>query len=855
MTSILQAQPQGRPGKGDMKGKAYGKVFDVISGKPLEFVVIRVYKEDSVLIKQQNVNPITGGLTDGKGEFLLIDLPLNTPLTLRFSFSNSDAPYSTFVLKPSGQMSMGGIEKDLGNFRLKFGTDLATIQVEGGGMRLEFDKRIYDVDKNPMNSGGTAEDVLRNIPSLTVDSDGNVSLRNTAPQIFVDGRPTTLTIDQIPADAIQRVELITNPSAKYDASGGGGGIVNIVMKHNRTNGYNGSVRSGIDRRGRMNGGFDMNYRQGKINFFLNGNANQRRSISIGTTDRFNYSPNFQLNQSQYNLNDGLFVTGRGGLDYLMDLRNTFTISGNISKGSFAPMDTLNVLTDTLSGGNSSYFRESTTKREFQNFGASILYKHLFTKEGTELSADVNFNHIQSHFTGDYYTLYNDFDAVQQRQLGDVSQYLITSQLDFESEISEHFRLEAGGRFSMRDFTSQYNNSTLGNGIWTDITSLFVNYHYVDQVGAAYTTAAFDLPSWKIKTGLRAETSNYKGELLSTNQNFEYQYKLSLFPSLFVTRVLSEKQDVQFALNRKINRPSFMQLQPFTDYSDSLNIQRGNPNIKPEFTQTAELSWQWIPNKKNTIIVSAYGRYTQNVTVRQQNIEYSENLADSVVVTTYENASSSQALGLEFVSRNNLFKILELNTNLNVYNSSIDGTNLDANLKNNINSFWVKSSLNVKLPNGIGKITIGGKVFQLIPNNTSIQAMVDYSSKRALEVGSSERGGGGGGMGGMGMGGGGGMWGGSTNTVQGYVEPTYGLDVSIRKEFLQNKSLVLSFSATDILKTRVNIIHSSSPYFEQTTFKRRDWQMFRFTVSWRFGKMDAQLFKRKNMGGGEGGMEG
>ncbi|MFM7722694.1 MAG: hypothetical protein ACKO7C_06800, partial [Bacteroidota bacterium] len=100
MTSILQAQPQGRPGKGDMKGKAYGKVFDVISGKPLEFVVIRVYKEDSVLIKQQNVNPITGGLTDGKGEFLLIDLPLNTPLTLRFSFSNSDAPYSTFVLKP-----------------------------------------------------------------------------------------------------------------------------------------------------------------------------------------------------------------------------------------------------------------------------------------------------------------------------------------------------------------------------------------------------------------------------------------------------------------------------------------------------------------------------------------------------------------------------------------------------------------------------------------------------------------------------------------------------------------------------------------------------------------------------------
>ncbi|MFM7770093.1 MAG: TonB-dependent receptor plug domain-containing protein, partial [Bacteroidota bacterium] len=265
--STILAQPNsGRPNRGgmaDSKGRAYGKIFDAISGKPLEFVVVRVYKEDSLAVKTNNLNPITGGLTDGKGEFLLPDLPINTPLTLRFSFSNSDAPYSTFVLKPSMQGGMGAIEKDLGNFKLKFGNELSTIQVEGGGMRLEFDKRIYEVDKNPMNSGGTGEDVLRNIPSLTVDADGNVSLRNTAPQIFVDGRPTTLTIDQIPADAIQRVELITNPSAKYDASGGGGGIVNIVMKHNRSNGYNGSARSGIDKRGRINAGLDMNYRQGK----------------------------------------------------------------------------------------------------------------------------------------------------------------------------------------------------------------------------------------------------------------------------------------------------------------------------------------------------------------------------------------------------------------------------------------------------------------------------------------------------------------------------------------------------------------------------------------------------------------
>lgn len=842
--TVAFAQPQngGRPGGGGpgqgrpaAKGRVYGKLFDARSNKPLEFVVLRVYKEDSTVVKSTNPMVLGGALSQSNGEFTIEDLPVNEKLTLRFSMAEVDAAYYSFTLKPSGS-PMGLIEKDLGNLKLTFTGQLNTVTIDGGGPRLEFDKRIYDVDKNPMNAGGTAEDVLRNIPSLQVDTDGNVQLRNAAPQIFVDGRPTTLTIDQIPADAIQRVELITNPSAKYDASGGGGGIVNIIMKHNRSSGYNGSVRGGVDRRGRVNSGVDFNIRQGKINFFANANYNQRRSISIGTTDRENISPAFTLFQDQYSINDGFMLTGRGGFDWLMDNRNTLTFSSNIHKGSFAPFDTLNLIADTLGGGIGSYYRESNTKRAFQNIGGSVLYKHLFTKEGTELNADINFNRIKSVFDGNYMNIYNDANATYLMQHGDVSQFLITSQIDFESKITDRFRLEAGTRISVRDFTTEYKNQELINNLWTDITSLQVNYHYLDQVYAAYGTAALDLPQWKIKGGLRAESSDYKGELLSNGSNFSYKYPIALFPSLFVTRVITEKQDIQFALNRKINRPSFMTLSPFTDYSDSLNIQRGNPGLKPEFTQSGELSWQWIPNKKNTVIVSAYGRYTTNVTVRQQFLEYSEFLGDTVVVTSYQNASSSQALGLEFVSRNTLAKWLEMSTNINVYNSSIDGTNLDPNLKNNISSYWIKSNITFKAP-----------------KNIAFQVMFDYSSKRALEVGSSERGGGGGGGMGMGMGGGG--WGGSNNTVQGFIEPTYGLDLSVRKEFLENRSLVLSFSASDVLRTRVNIVHSTSPYFDQITYKRRDWQMFRFNVSWKFGKMDSQLFKRKNMKMNEGGMEG
>ena len=843
--STTFAQPQnggrpvgggtGQPGRPAAKGRVYGKLFDARTNKPLEFVILRVYKEDSLVVKEKNPLVLGGALSQSNGEFTIEDLPVNEKLTLRFSLAEVDAAYFIFTLKPSGS-PMGLVEKDLGNIKLSFTGTLNTVTIDGGGPRLEFDKRIYDVDKNPMNSGGTAEDVLRNIPSLQVDTDGNVQLRNAAPQIFVDGRPTTLTIDQIPADAIQRVELITNPSAKYDASGGGGGIVNIVMKHNRSGGYNGSIRAGIDKRGRVNSGFDFNIRQGKINFFANANYNQRRNISIGTTERETRLPADSMFQNQYSRNDGFMLNGRGGFDWLIDNRNTLTFSGNIMKGSFEPFDTLDVKTYIPPGIlTESYNRESNTKRAFQNLGGSVLIKHLFTKEGTELNADINFNRIKSVFDGAYTNRYNDANETFLNQHGDVSQFLATSQIDFESKVTDRFRVEAGTRFSIRDFTTEYKNSELIDSVWTDISSLGVNYHYLDQVYAIYGTAALDLPVWKIKAGLRAESSDYKGELLGNESNFAYKYPIALFPSLFVTRVITEKQDVQFALNRKINRPSFMTLSPFTDYSDSLNLQRGNPGLKPEFTQSGELSWQWLPNKKNTVIVSAYGRYTTNVTVRQQSLEYSEFLGDTVVVTSYQNASSSQALGLEFVSRNALSKTIEMSTNINVYNSAIDGTNLDPNLKNNISSYWIKSNITYKAP-----------------KNISIQAMFDYSSKRSLEVGSSERGGGGGG-GGMGMGGGG--WGGSNNTVQGYIEPTYGLDLSIRKEFLANRSLVLSFSAQDVLRTRVNIVHSTSPYFDQITYKRRDWQMFRFNVSWKFGKMDSQLFKRKNMKSNEGGMEG
>lgn len=831
------AQNGPRSGNVPTTGRVYGKVKADVTNESLEFVVLQVFEsyQDSTTRKL-----INGGLTANNGDFSIDQLPLDKDLTIVANLVGFEALQVPF------RLVQGKADKDLGNLTLQPNSTLNEVKIDGSdpSYRIEFDKRVFDLEKNPMSAGGTAEDVLRNVPAVSVDVDGNVSIRNTSPQIFVDGRPTTLTIDQIPADAIQRVEVITNPSSKYDA-GGGGGIINIVMKHNRGKGYNGSLRAGVDARPRINLGGDISLRQGKFNFFGNANYNQRKSISQGYTRRTSYTtdPATYLDQNQTQVNKGYFLNSRLGFDFFADNRNTYTVSASMTRGQFNPEDDIEAQTDTLLGLTnnpySTYDRDSETNRIFQNAGASFLYKHLFKKENTELTADLNLNAIESQFQGDYANYYDDSFSVIQRQTGGAQQKLITSQSDFSTLINDKTKLEAGIRGNVRFFETSYTNfnKNISTGDYNEIPQLFLDYAFVDQVYAGYVNYSKNLPKWKLQGGLRMESSNYKGEIKDTTLTFKNEYPLSLFPSLYITRVINAKQDVQLAMSRKINRPSFMQLVPFTDYSDSLNVSRGNPGLKPEFTHLVELSYQYSINKKNTIIATAFGRYITDLTVRNQLIEYSELLATEIVVNSYDNANNSMAYGLEVVSRNVFSKWLELTSNINLYHSEIDGKNISQELTNKFDSWWIKTNAIIRLP------------YQF-----TFQAMFDYSSRRALEIGSSERGGGMGGGGGHGgMGGGG--FGGSTNTVQGYVLPTYGLDLSLKKEFGKNKNFTATISIQDVLKSRITYTHSETSLFIQDTYRRRDWQLWRLNVSWKFGKVDATLFKRRNSRQSEGGMEG
>ncbi len=831
-------------------GRFYGKVVDAKNNKPVDAASVQLVQSKFDTVSKKRVDQvISGQLTKANGDFSLENLPIMAQFKLKISaigYVVYEQPIK-FEIKPGGDMSqiINQVDKDLGN--LKLNPDIkslaeVTVTATKPFMQMGVDRRIFNVEKSMVSAGQTATELMRNIPGLNVDIDGNVTLRNAAPTIFIDGRPTTLTLDQIPADAIESVEMITNPSAKFDASGGMAGILNIVLKKNRKAGYNGNVRAGIDSRAKINLGGDINVKQDKVNVFLSGMYNQRKSIGEGQsirTEKYT-TPNVLINQQNNPINKGYFMFLRGGFDYFLDNRNTITISGNYVKGQFKNADLFKINTDSVDNIFNSDLSTRTTNNEFffRNINSALGYKRLFKKTGRELTADLNYskakNGSEGVFVNQYYD--NNLDPkgipIQQSTEGSGRNNFFTVQSDFVTPLSENTKLETGVRGAFRDVQSQ-NLNYIQNPITGELipfAAVNANYKYNDRVLAAYSTFSGKISkTMTYLAGLRMESSNYKGTLLTNDSAFSNSFPLSFFPSIFLTKKFENNSDLQFSYSRRINRPNFFQLLPFVDYSDSLNINRGNPSLVPEFTNSFELSYQKNFKNNHSLLFSGWLKMTDNLITRAQVKEPSSVPGRDVIINTYINANNSRAYGLELTSKNPLAKWLDVTTNLNVYNSKINNTVDTTFNQGDLWSFFAKMNLAFKLP-----------------KNYSIQLSGDYQSKTILPQGG--RGGGGGGRGGGGFGGF------VQTTSQGYNNPNYAVDLAIRKEFMKDKKASLSLSVNDIFKTRRSSVHSESEFFVQDYTRRQDWRLVRLNFNYRFGKFDMSLFKRKNTKSGADGMQ-
>jgi len=839
-TSLLAQIPPtvaARTGGANMnQGHFYGKIVDA-NKKGIDGVTLQIKgtKFDPATKKTSEV--ILGTmLTSANGDFSFENLPLmgNFKLSISCIGYKKLEKQLNFGIKMGGGQSMQEmmalVDKDLGNIKLEESpTDLQSVTVNSTArpqFEMGIDRKIFNVDKNIVSTGQTAVEVMKSIPNLNVDIDGNVTLRNATPTLLIDNRPTTLTMDQIPADIIDKVEIITNPSAKYDASGGNAGILNIVLKKNKKNGYNGGIRTGLDMRGKFNGGGDLNLRDNKLNFSLSANMNGRKSINSSKNERqiLGTRPSF-VNTNSDNTSNGSFDFYRAGVDYLPDNRNSFSLYTNIAHGGSVNSGTQTI--DSLNGklpislANNSNF-------DFLNKGAQLAFKHLFAEPGHELTADFNYNQSNNNNASTINSSY-----LNQRSVGEGNNKNYTTNIDYAREYKNGVKFETGIRYNTRDeFNSR---DQFRNNIY--LSSVSTKYNYGENILAGYVNLNGKANKLSYQIGLRAENRSYTVDVQNhqglDSLHFKKSFPISLFPSAFVTYKINDKQDIQLNYSKRINAPNFFQLQPFPDYTDPLNISVGNPNLNPQFTHSFELGYNNAYKKGANFLANAYYKYSTQLITNYIYKAINPISNDSAFYSSYINANTAITYGLELSNKTSITKWWDLNLSFNLFNSSIQATIPGQDVNNNLTSWFSKMNNTFKLPQGY-----------------SIQFSGQYQAKTILPPGTGGRGGGG--FGGGGFGGGG--FGGPQSTAQGYNLPYYDFDLAIKKDWTlkAGRTASLSFSVSDVFKTRVNKTYSESQYFIQNVTRIRDQQFFRLNFSYRFGKFDVNLLKRKNNKSEDGG---
>ncbi|PWK23835.1 outer membrane receptor protein involved in Fe transport [Arcicella aurantiaca] len=858
LTSVAQ-MPFGTPAKGakapEMNfGKIIGKIVDE-QGKPVEFASVVLLKTVQDTATKQNKDILVKAVQgEMNGEFSMKDLPVMGRLKLKISsvgYKTLEMPIAFQFPKMDGSFAppkpgqqpdpamiakfMAGFEKDLGKLKLENDNkvlDAVVVTATKALVEMDIDKKTFNVDKNIVTAGGTAVDVMRNIPSVQVDIDGNVKVRNAAPTLFIDGRPTTLSLDQIPADVIEKVEVITNPSAKYDASGSMAGIINVVLKKNKRNGYNGFVNAGADRFGGSNLMGSFNLQQKKVNLSLmlmnfnmrnNTNGYSERTSTIGGI-------NSNVYQDIESKTKGSMVFSRLGLDYNLTNKTSFSIAGILGSGQFSPSEDIDIK-NTTSGFTSYSNRISSSERSFKPRGGQMGFKHSFAKAGEELTVDLTYFGGTNKNDGLYSTNYLNGTQITgtqiQKNIGSGDNKFMTFQTDYVKPLKNEVTLETGLRFQLNELSNINDNSlkAVGSDTYKNITSASTNYESKNNVYAAYISLAGKVKKlFSYKVGLRGESSAYDGKLLNTGEKFSNRYPISLFPSVFLSKNLTQSDQIQLSVTRRVNRPNFFQIIPFVDYSDSLNITRGNADLVPEFTTSSEFSYSKTKGSA-TFLTSVYYKHTNNLITRYLNQEVNPISGKLDLINTYINANSSINYGAEFTYTNKIVKWWDITANVNFYNSKINIDNIDKGVSTD--ALWTVFG---KLNNNI-----------TLPKKWVIQVSGDYQGKTNLPITQNQ------GMGGPPMNQ-------AQSSSQGYIKPFYGFDLAIKKTFLKNDLASLTLSVNDIFKTRGNTQVSTGEGFTQTYYRISNPQIVRLNLSFRFGKMDMSSLKKSSNSSNMEGMQ-
>ncbi|KAF2519720.1 TonB-dependent receptor [Flavobacterium salilacus subsp. salilacus] len=609
-------------------GSLSGKVIDKTSSEPLPYVSIVVKENDKV---------VTGGITDDKGEFVIKNLPLNT-YTVEIQFMG----YKTNSL--SANINNDNKAVSIGTIVLaEAATELNEVEIvnEISTIEQKIDRKVITVGRDLTTAGGTASEIMNNIPSVNVDQDGNISLRgNQNVRVLVDGRPTNMSpaqlLKQIPSTSIKKIELITNPSAKYNPEGMSG-IINIILHKNANDGFNGSFNAGITfgETPKYNNSVDMNYRTGKVNFFTNLGSNTGKYFNDG------YVAREDINSRQVfditNDNDGFL--GKIGMDYYINDNNTLSVYTNQNYGeglgnvgidiTYPPGS---VFTDT--------YQLAVYDTDNRNNAYNIAYKHKFEKEGHTLDFEGNYNDDASNQDAEFTTTVGNITTVYNDKIEDDGKN-ITMNLDYVNPINEKSTLELGAEARI---IGSENNYTTTNPNVTNPALQNSNYTYDLNIYSAYATFGQKFEKFSYQLGARFESYKAEANFNRGDVTFNDDY-ITVYPSAYLTYTLDEKNMFQISYSRRVDRPSLQQTKPVREFATPLVTSLGNQYLRPQFTNSVELNYTKMVGQGSSITAGVFYRLINDEISRiLYPDETTENTQDQIM--SFGNFDRNTAFGFE-----------------------------------------------------------------------------------------------------------------------------------------------------------------------------------------------------------------
>lgn len=793
------------------QGTVKGRVKDKGNNESLQFVNVAVSPKGGDKI-------VKGAITDENGRFSITDLPWGS-YVVSFSYMGYKTEERQLVLskdKPVENYATLYIKEDQ--------TMLSEVTVTGqrGEMKLEVDRKSFDVSQQIINAGGAASDVLENIPSVEVDNDGNISLRgNTSVEVWINGKQSGLTTDnrseilqQLPAESIDRVEVIDNPSAKFSAEGSAG-IINIVLKKNRKAGYYGSLQAGADTRGGANTSGNINYSSGKLEAYVN--IGYRHRENKGLTQ--SYQESYGDNQYQtYNSRTGRMgnnLFSRAGITWHITPADQLSLSGMLMKGGHNNSNTIPYHYGTIGAAADTKVmtRHTKEKSDMTMMYGELSYRHSFTdKHYLDVTLDMN----RWQMDGDNWfrdsTQYADPEqdteySYQYRPMRMRSRKW-EAKVDYENPITEHFKLQAGyqGNFSHENSPQEsFVDPTSWNGANVQEDQLYYNRFIYDMdLHALYATATLNYGKLGVMAGLRGEywrvnTESYTYEQEHNPEKRDPAFKkdyFELFPSVFVSYQLDATQQLQLNYTRRLKRPWGGQLNSFKNTRDASIISFGNPELTPEFSNSFSLNYlkTWT---EHSLLLSAYYRPTTDVI---QRVNYQGD-QDGLMYSTNMNVARSLSTGLEVVLKNKLFRILDITTTANAYYYKLNGFSYDIDGQTITGEGDHNFSWNARMQAGL-----------MLPYDFTLQLTGRYRSRQVV--------------------------------TQGYRKANYSMDLGLRKTFL-DKALTLSVNCRDLLNSRKWETFTGSDTFFRHQKNRRGGRNVRFTLAWNFGNMKAKRPKMQH----------